>query len=118
MSLKNPKTLKNPPQEIPKMLRKSPASNVWAGIFKNVDFSLSSFKVTNWVNFTIFLYLKFLSVFIINYHHVASSFMKLDTRVIIYVRKWRLLLVWNLTKETIKENKEVKVEKNIKKISA
>ena len=44
--------------------------------------------------------------------------MKLDTRVIIYVRKWRLLLVWNLTKETIKENKEVKVEKNIKKISA
>ena len=29
----------------------------------------------------------------------------LDTRVNIYVRKWRLLLVLNLTRLTIKENK-------------
>ena len=39
MSLKNPKNFK-------KMLRKSPASNVWAAIFKNADFSWSSLKVT------------------------------------------------------------------------
>ena len=30
----------------------------------------------------------------------------------------RLLLVLNLTKKTIKENNEIKVKKNIKKISA
>ena len=34
-----------------------------------------------------------------------------------YVRKWRLLLVLNLTKETIHENKEIKVKKNVQKIS-
>ena len=55
MSLKNPKTLKNPPSppppQIPKMLRKSPASNVWAGIFKNVDFFLSTSKVTKLIKF-------------------------------------------------------------------
>ena len=28
------------------MLRKSPASDVWATIFKNTDFSKSSLKVT------------------------------------------------------------------------
>ena len=33
MSLKNPKTFKN------KMLKKYPASNVWAAIFKKADFS-------------------------------------------------------------------------------
>ena len=43
---------------------------------------------------------------------------EMDTRVNIYVRKQRLLLVINLTKQTIKENKEIKVQKNIKKISA
>ena len=75
------------------MLRKSPASNVWAGIFKNADFSWSYSKVTKLSKFYHFLYLKFLSVFIINHHHVPSSVMKLDTRVIIYVRKYRLLLV-------------------------
>ena len=32
MSLKKPKNLKN-------ILRKSPASNAWAAIFKNADFS-------------------------------------------------------------------------------
>ena len=42
----------------------------------------------------------------------------MDTRANIYVRKWRLLLVLNLTKWTIKENKEIKVKKNIKKMSA
>ena len=41
----------------------------------------------------------------------------MDTRVNIIVR-WRLLLMLNLTKETIKENEEVKVKKNIKEISA
>ena len=35
MSLKNSKTL-----------RKSPASNAWAAIYKNADCSQSSFKVT------------------------------------------------------------------------
>ena len=35
-----------------------------------------------------------------------------------YVRKWCLLLVLNLTKWTFKENKVIKVKKNIKKISA
>ena len=34
-----------------------------------------------------------------------------------YIRKWRLLLELNVTKETIHENKEIKVKKNIKKIS-
>ena len=34
-----------------------------------------------------------------------------------YVRKWHLLLVLNLPKQTIKENKEIKVKKNIRKIS-
>ena len=41
---------------------------------------------------------------------------KLDKGVNIYVRKWRLLLVLR-NKYTIKENKEIKVKKNIKKIS-
>ena len=36
----------------------------------------------------------------------------------IYVRKWCLLLVLNLNKQTVKENKEIKVEKNIKEILA
>ena len=43
--------------------------------------------------------------------------LKFDTRVNKYVRKWYLLLVLNLTKQTIKENKEIKVKKNNKKIS-
>ena len=36
----------------------------------------------------------------------------------IYVRKQDLLSVLNLNKQAIKENKEIKVNKNIKKISA
>ena len=34
------------------------------------------------------------------------------------LRKWRLLLKLNPIKSRIKENKEIKVKKNIKKISA
>ena len=33
------------------------------------------------------------------------------------ILKWRLLLMLNLTKQTIKENKELKDNKNIKEIS-
>ena len=44
MSLKTPKTLK-------KILRKSPASNVWAAIFKNGDFSLCYLKIKKLSNF-------------------------------------------------------------------
>ena len=43
---------------------------------------------------------------------------KLDTRVNMYVGKSRLSLVLDLTKWTFKGNKEIKIEKNIKKISA
>ena len=39
MSLKTPQNLK-------KMLKKFPVSNAWAAVFKNTDFSKSSFKVT------------------------------------------------------------------------
>ena len=39
MSLKNPKNLT-------KMLRKSQASDAWAAIFKNTDFSWNSLKIT------------------------------------------------------------------------
>ena len=44
----------------------------------------------------------------------------LDIRVNIYVKKWSLVLMLNLTKKNKKnkENKEMKVKKNIKKISA
>ena len=42
----------------------------------------------------------------------------LDSRVNIYVRKWRLLLVLNLSKWKVKENKEIKIKRNIKTISA
>ena len=41
--------------------------------------------------------------------------MKLDIRVNTYVKKSRLVLVLNLIKYIIKENKEIKVKKNIKK---
>lgn len=43
---------------------------------------------------------------------------KLDTRVNMYVGKWRLSLVLNLTKWAFKGNKEIKIKKKIKKISA
>ena len=43
--------------------------------------------------------------------------MKLDTQVNLYIRKC-LLLVRNITKQTIKENKRIKVNENIKKMSA
>ena len=59
MSLKNPITLK-------KMLRKSPVSNAWAAIFKNAGSCRALYKLQNWVNFSIFSYLKFFPVFIVN----------------------------------------------------
>ena len=59
MSLKNPKILK-------KMLRKSPASNTWAAICKDADFSVNSLKVTKLTKYQHFSSLKFSSVFIIN----------------------------------------------------
>ena len=49
---------------------------------------------------------------------VGYSRLFLDIRVNIYVRKRCLLFVLNLFKRTIKENKETKIKKNIKKISA
>ena len=39
------------PQNVKKILRKSPASNAWAAIFKNNDFSLSSLEITKLPNF-------------------------------------------------------------------
>ena len=44
------------------MLRKSPASDNWAEIFKNADSSSSSSKVTNRINFRFFpIYNSFVS---------------------------------------------------------
>ena len=48
------------------MLRKSPASNAWAAIFKKADFSWSSLKATFIFVFSIFSHLRLFSVFIIN----------------------------------------------------
>ena len=53
---------------------------------------------------------------LVNMERLKDGNVKLDLRVNIYVRKWRLLLVLNLNKDT--ENKEIKVKKNIKEISA
>ena len=54
-----------------KMSLKNPqASNAWAAIFKNADFSQASLK--HWAYFSIF-YLKFLSVFIINASTILFS---------------------------------------------
>ena len=53
------------PKILNKMLRKSPASNVRAGICKNADFTQSSLKATNLCKFWGVFYLKFFSVFII-----------------------------------------------------
>ena len=36
------------------MIRKSPASDAWAAIFKNADFSLRSLKVTKLSKFSVF----------------------------------------------------------------
>ena len=59
MSLKNPKTSR-------KCYKKSPASNVWAVLFKNAYFFWSYLKVTEWSKCKHFTYLKIFSVFIIN----------------------------------------------------
>ena len=69
-------------------------------------------KLQNWVNYTISLYLKFFSDFIINGITIISC--EIGHNAITYVRKLRLLLDWNLTKETIKENI---VKKIVKKYS-
>ena len=97
------------------MLRKSPASNAWAAIVKNTDFSKNFKKNLGVTKFSKFLhffsYLKFFCVFIINAstilfskygkierwnHWVIEVILLLDTRVNIYVRKRRLLLVLKL----------------------
>ena len=54
----------------------------------------------------------------VNIKRLKVGNVEIDTGVSIYVRKWRLLLVLNLTKQKIKEKKEIKVKNNIKKISA
>ena len=48
------------------MLRKSPASIVWAAILQNADFFYSALKVKKLSKSSIFSYLKFFSVFIVN----------------------------------------------------
>ena len=48
------------------MLRKSPASNAWAEIFKNAAFSYGSLKVAKLSKFEYRSYLKLFSVFIIS----------------------------------------------------
>ena len=53
---------------------------------------------------------------LVNMERLKDRNVEMETRANIYVRKLRLLLVLNLTKWTIKINKEIKVEKNIKKI--
>ena len=53
-----------------------------------------------------------------NKERLKGRNVELDSRVNIYVRKWRLLLVLNLFKWKIKEIKEIKVKRNIKTISA
>ena len=41
-----------------------------------------------------------------------------QTQVLTDVRKWCLLLVLTLTKQTINENREIKVMENVKKTTA
>ena len=53
---------------------------------------------------------------LVNMERLNDRNVEMETRFNIYIRKLRLLLVLNLTKWTIKINKEIKVEKNIKKI--
>ena len=53
-----------------------------------------------------------------NKERLKDRNVELGSRVNIYVRKWRLLLVLNLSKWKVKENKEIKIKRNIKTISA
>ena len=53
-----------------------------------------------------------------NKERLKDRNVELGSRVNIYVRKWRLLLVLNLSKWKVKENKEKKIKRNIKTISA
>ena len=54
---------------------------------------------------------------LVNMERLKDGNVEMDTRNNMCFRKWRLLLVLNLTKWTIKENKGIKVKKNMKKIS-
>ena len=73
------------------MLRKSPASDAYAEMFKNTDFSKRFSKVRKMSKFYLFFQFKIL--------FVSPLF-----------RKWCLLLVFNLIKQRIKENKEMNVK--------
>ena len=73
------------------MLRKSPASDAYAEMFKNTDFSKSFSKVRKLSKFYLFFQFKILFVSPL-------------------LRKWCLLLVLNLIKQRIKENKEINVK--------
>ena len=88
MSLKNPKTLTKCEENLQPQMAE-------AQFLKTLIF-LGLVKSTSWVNFSSFSNLKFFSVFIVNDNTILLS--KHGTRVNIYVRKWRLLLVLNLTK--------------------
>ena len=52
----------------------------------------------------------------VNMEWLIDGDVEMDTRLNMYYRKWRLLLVLNLSKYTIKKSKDIKVKKNIKKI--
>ena len=88
MSLKTPKTLRKCEENLQPQMAE-------AQFLKALIF-LGLFKSSNWVNFSSFSYLKFFSVFIVKDNTILWS--KHGTRVNIYVKKWRLLLVSNLTK--------------------
>ena len=54
---------------------------------------------------------------LVNVERLKDGKVTMGTLINIYIRKWRLLLVVNSTEWTINKNKEIKVRKNIKKIS-
>ena len=54
---------------------------------------------------------------LVNVERLKDGKVKMGTLINIYIRKWRLLLVVNSTEWTINKSKEIKVRKNIKKIS-
>ena len=67
MSLKISETLK-------KIIRKSPALNAWASIFKNADFLVELCKTyKNWKYFDILSHLKFFFFFVINGPTIISK---------------------------------------------
>ena len=91
------------------MLRNFPASNAWTAISENAGFSESSLKVTKLSKFWHFFLFKILlsSLMVvpsssINMEILKGGNVEIDIRVNIYVRKWRILLVLNLTKQLMK----------------